>query len=199
MAAILKRSGLAALCLSLGVMIALAGGPKAEGAPPEPKTGFRAEVLGQISFVEKRIEDLAAAMPAEKYSWRPGEGVRSVGEVYMHIAGANYLFMSFLGIKPPMPMDPGMEKSVTDKSEIAEKLKSSFEFLRKGIAGLSDKDLDKTTKMFGSTTTYRNVLVTTLTHMHEHFGQSIAYARVNGIVPPWTAAEQAEAAKKGMK
>ncbi|HTY59181.1 MAG TPA: DinB family protein [Bacteroidota bacterium] len=199
MAGLFNRFGLAALCVISGAMIALAGEPKPASAPPEPKSGFRAELLGQINFAEKRIEDLASAMPAEKYSWRPGEGVRSVSEVYVHIIGANYLFMSFLGVKPPMKMDPDMEKTMTDKSEIAAKFKPSFDHFRNAVLGLSDKDLDKTTKMFGSTTTYRNVLVTAIAHLHEHLGQSIAYARVNGIVPPWTAAEQAEAAKKGMK
>ncbi|HMK37861.1 MAG TPA: DinB family protein [Bacteroidota bacterium] len=199
MAGLMKRLGLIVLVFSLGSIAATTGNSRPSTPPDEPKQGFRAEIIGQLGFVEKRIEDLAGAMPAEKYSWRPGDGVRSVGEVYMHIVGANYLFMSFLGVKPPMKMDPGMEKSVTDKAEIAAKFKPSFEHFRKSVLELSDKDLDKSTTMFGRTTTYRNVLVTAIAHMHEHLGQSIAYARMNGVVPPWTAAEQAEAAKKDAK
>ncbi len=199
MAGHMKRLVLACLCLTFGVMVSFAGDPKTEKPSPEPKSGFRADILGQINFVEKRIEDLAEAMPADKYAWRPGDGVRSVSEVYMHIVGANYLFMTFVGVKPPMKMDPGMEKSVTDKTEITAKLKPSFEHFRAGVIGLSDKDLDKTASVFGNTMTYRNVLITAIAHLHEHLGQSIAYARVNGVVPPWTAAEQAENAKKGMK
>jgi uncharacterized damage-inducible protein DinB len=196
MADLMKRLGLIVTCATLGAVIAFAGDPKPANPTPEPKEGFRAEMLGQISFVQKRIEDLAAAIPADKYSWRPGEGVRSVGEVYMHIVGANYLFASFLGVKPPMKMDPGMETSVTDKTEIGGKFKPSFDHFRTAVLGLSDKDLDKTTEMFGRTTTYRNVIVTAIAHLHEHLGQSIAYARMNGIVPPWTAAEQAAAKKE---
>jgi len=196
MAGLIKRLGLIVLAVSLCSIAATTGNARPSTPPGEPKQGFRAEILGQLSFVEKRIEDLAAAMPSEKYSWRPGEGVRSVSEVYMHIVGANYMFMTFLGVKPPMKMDPGMEKSVTDKTEIAAKFKPSFDHFRNTVLGLSDKDLDKTTTMFGRTTTYRNVLVTAIAHLHEHLGQSIAYARTNGVVPPWTAAEQAEAAKK---
>ena len=198
MAGFIKRFGVVVLSATLGAMIATAGEHKPANASPDPKEGFRAEMVGQLAFVEKRIEDLAAAMPAEKYSWRPGEGVRSVSEVYMHIVGANYLFMTFLGVKPPMKMDPAMETSVTDKTEIAGKFKPSFEHFRAAILGLSDKDLDKTTDMFGRATTYRNVLVTAIAHLHEHLGQSIAYARMNGVVPPWTAAEQA-APKKDAK
>jgi uncharacterized damage-inducible protein DinB len=199
MAGLRQRFGLAALCITLGVMLSFAGEPKPASPSPEPKSGFRAEILGQISFVEKRIEDLAAAMPAEKYSWRPGEGVRSVSEVYVHIIGANYLFPGFLGVKPPTKEDNDMEKTVTEKSDVAAKFKPSFDHFRDAVLGLSDKDLDKTAKVFGNTMSYRNILITAIAHLHEHLGQSIAYARVNGIVPPWTAAEQAEAAKKGMK
>jgi uncharacterized damage-inducible protein DinB len=199
MVGLTKRMGLALLCLAFTSVIAFAGPNEPAKPSPEPKSGFRAEMLGQLSFAEKRIEDLAAAVPAEKYSWRPGEGVRSISEVYVHIIGSNYFFMTFVGVKPPMKMDPGMEKSLTDKSEIAAKFKPSFDHFRNTILGLSDSSLDKPATMFGMTTTYRNVLVTAIAHMHEHLGQSIAYARVNGVVPPWTAAEQAEAAKKDMK
>jgi uncharacterized damage-inducible protein DinB len=200
MAGLLKRCGLALLSLSLGVTITLAGGTAPEKESPAPKQGFRADILGQISFVEKRIEDLAAAVPAEKYSWRPADGVRSVSEVYVHIIGANYFFMTFIGVKPPMAMDPNMEKTLTDKSEIAAKFKPSFEFFRKAVMGLSDKDLDKTAEVFGNKMSYRNVLITAVSHLHEHLGQSIAYARMNGVVPPWTAEQQAaESGKKEMK
>jgi len=195
----MKRAATVALFVSLGTMIMVADDAKSEKTPAPPKSGFRAEILGQISFVEQRIEDLAAAMPDDKYSWRPGEGVRSVSEVYAHIAGANYLFMTFLGVKPPMKLEPEMDKTVRDKGEIAKMLKPSFDHFRTAVLNLSDKDLDKTTDMFGSTVTYRNVLITAIAHLHEHLGQSIAYARVNNVVPPWTAAEQAAAAKKSPK
>src|SRR5262249_62231400 len=70
-------------------------------APAPPKTGFRAEFLRDLADVQKKIEDLAAAIPAEKYTWRPAPGVRSISEVYMHIAGGNYFLASFVGMKPP--------------------------------------------------------------------------------------------------
>jgi uncharacterized damage-inducible protein DinB len=165
----------------------------------QPAAGFRAEMIGQVEDVAKKIEELADAIPAEKFSWRPGEGVRSVSEVFVHIAGSNYFFMTFIGVKPPMKMDPNMEKSVTTKDEVVKLLKPSFEHVRTAILSISDKELENTVKMFGNTVTYRNVLLTQLSHLHEHLGQSIAYARTNGVVPPWTAAEQAAAAKKESK
>lgn len=190
-----QRLVASALMLAMCMMSMYAGDTK---TPAAPKTGFRAEILWQLDDVQKKIEDLAAAVPGEKYSWRPGEGVRSISEVYVHIVGSNYFFMTFLGVKPPMKMDPGMEKSVTEKAEIAKMMKPSFDHFRHSVIDLNDKDLDKTTEMFGNTVTYRTVLITAISHLHEHLGQSIAYARMNGVVPPWTAAEQA-ATKKDSK
>jgi uncharacterized damage-inducible protein DinB len=199
MVGFMKRAGIISLFIAFGSMSVNAGDAKSDKTPAAPKSGFRADFLWQLDDVQKKITDLADAVPMEKYSWRPAEGVRSISEVYMHIAGGNYFLLTFMGVKAPMKMDPGMEKTVTDKAEIAEKLKASFAHLRKAVIETPDKDLEKMTEMFGSTVTYRNVLFTVMSHLHEHLGQSIAYARTNGVVPPWTAAEQAAAAKKDSK
>jgi uncharacterized damage-inducible protein DinB len=160
-----------------------------------PAKGFRAEFLAQQDGVEKELLGLAEATPPGKFGWRPAEGVRSVSEVYMHVAGGNYLFLGFAGVKAPDGISPSMEKDVTDKAAVIEAMKKSFAHLRAGVASISDADLDKPVKLFGHDTTVRGVLLIAATHEHEHLGQSIAYARMNGIVPPWTAARQARAEK----
>lgn len=159
-------------------------------APAAPASGFRAEFLGQHAYGEKQILDLAEATPADKYGWRPGEGVRSISEVYIHIAGGNYFLLGFAGIKPPAGLDKEMEKNIAEKSKVIDELKKSFAHVRSGIAATSDADLDKPVKMFGRDTTVRGVLLSVVSHEFEHLGQSIAYARTNGIVPPWTAEQQ---------
>ncbi|HEY6191442.1 MAG TPA: DinB family protein [Bacteroidota bacterium] len=168
--------------------------------PPAP-TGFRGEFIGQLNDVEKKIEELAGAMPENSYSWRPMEGVRSVSEVYMHIAGANYLFPTFIGVKKPEGLEKNLEKNVTEKAKVIQALKVSFNHLRTAVLQTPDSDLDKATKMFGDDATYRGVIFEAALHLHEHLGQSIAYARMNKVVPPWTAAEQAaeKDAKKDTK
>jgi uncharacterized damage-inducible protein DinB len=168
-------------------------------AEATPTTGIRAELLNDVKELEKKFVDLAEAMPQGKYSWRPMKGVRSVSEVYMHVAGANYLLPSFAGIKAPEGMSRDMEKTVTQKAKVVEMLKKSFDHLRDAILSTSDADLDKPAKMFGQETTVRDVLLTTVTHMHEHLGQSIAYARMNKVIPPWTAAQQARQSKAPKK
>ncbi len=158
--------------------------------------GFKAEFIAQLDDVQDKLVSLAEAMPQDKYVWRPAEGVRSVSEVFMHIAGGNYMFPSVVGVKRPEGLTPNMEKTVTDKAKVIEVLKNSFDHIRKAMLGVADEDLDKKTELFDHETTYRGVFFTTATHMHEHLGQIIAYARMNSIVPPWTAKEQAEAAAK---
>jgi uncharacterized damage-inducible protein DinB len=160
-------------------------------AEATPTTGIRAELVNDVKELQKKFVDLADAIPQKKYSWRPMEGVRSVGEVYMHVVGANYLFPSFVGVKQPEGMSQDMETTVTEKAKVVEMLKESFSHLRQAILSKSDADLGKPAKLFGQETTVRDVLLTAVAHMHEHLGQSIAYARMIGVVPPWTAARQA--------
>jgi uncharacterized damage-inducible protein DinB len=155
---------------------------KAAPATPKPQ-GFRAEFLANLDEVQSKIMELAESVPAEKYSWRPGPGVRSVSEVYMHVAGGNYFLASFLGANAPKQKGD-IEKTVTKKADVLAELRRSFDHLRNAANGASD--LDKPVKMFGQQTTQRGVLLTMLTHLHEHLGQAVAYARMNGVVPPWS-------------
>src|SRR5512143_3213778 len=156
----------------------------------EPSKGFRAEFLGSQAYAEKQILGLAEAMPADKYGWRPAPGVRSVSEVYIHIATANYFIPGFAGMKAPAGLDKDMEKNVTETSKVIDELKKSFAHLRAAVASLSDAELDKPVKFFGNDSSVRGVLLTTQNHEYVHLGQSIAYARMNGVVPPWTAEQQ---------
>lgn len=145
----------------------------------------KSELLANFDDTQKKILALAEAIPAEKYAWRPAEGVRSVSEVFMHIAGANYMIPSALGAKPPSGISRDMEKTVTAKPKVLEHLKQSFPHVRGAIAGVEDPA--KATKLFGRESTSGNVQLLILTHLHEHLGQAIAYARMNDIAPPWSA------------
>src|SRR5712692_2489170 len=129
--------------------------------PAPPTRGFRAEFLRDLSDVEKKIEDLAAAIPADKYTWRPAPGVRSVSEVYMHIAGGNYFLASFAGMKPPAYDERALER-INDKQRVLAELKKSFAHIRMAALNASDADLDKPIKMFGNDTTVRGAFMTAL-------------------------------------
>lgn len=151
-------------------------------AAPPPLTGFRAEFMANLDEVQEKLMELAESMPADKYSWRPSKDVRSISEVYMHIAGSNYFLATYLGTPSPTTRD--LEKTVTRKEEVLAELRKSFDHLRTVAA--NTKDLEKQVKLFNNNTSYRGVMLTILTHLHEHLGQSIAYARMNGVTPPWS-------------
>lgn len=156
-------------------------------AAPAPPSGFRAEYVAEVDDVGKKLVDLAQAMPADKYSWRPAPGVRSVGEVYVHVVAGNSTLPSFLGAPRMEGVSRDSEKTVTDKAKIVDLLKKSIDNVKAAAANVNDADLNKKVKTFGDREmTERQVLFRILNHMHEHLGQSIAYARSNGITPPWS-------------
>jgi uncharacterized damage-inducible protein DinB len=153
--------------------------------PPEPRSGYRAEFLADLAEIEHKYLDLAAAVPREKYAWRPETGVRSISEVYMHVAGSNYYLATFVGAKPPADIPKDFEK-ITDKARVLTELQHSFDQLRTVALNTSDAELEKSVMLFSNPATERRVFTTILNHLHEHLGQSIAYARMNGVVPPWS-------------
>jgi uncharacterized damage-inducible protein DinB len=167
----------------LAIGLTLGSTVRAADAPPS----IRALFLKQLDDVEKKLNGLAQATPADKYGWRPGAGVRSISEVFVHVAGANFFFPTMAGVPAPAGLDPKAEKNVTDKAAVQALLKKSFAHAREAAQGLSDEDMAKPAKMFGQPSTVGAVFFTMATHMHEHLGQAIAYARTNGVVPPWSA------------
>jgi len=164
----------------------------------EPMTGVRNEAwLVTWDAAEKAME-LAEAVPANKYTWRPSKDVRSVSEVFMHIAQANYFLPMVMGSNTPMTQDVLMkyDTSEKDKAKVMQALKDSYDFAKHTMEHVQDAELDQKVDFFGKPVTKRMMLMIMAAHSHEHLGQAIAYARMNGVVPPWTARQNAEAAKK---
>ena len=141
--------------------------------------------LPEFNHSSRQILELANATPAEKFSWRPGPGVRSVSEVYMHIAIGNFFLLQQAGAKvtDPPKISQQTEKTVSDKAEVIKWLNHSFDAVRKSYPPAEPR---KALKFFGADSNVENVYLRLLVHNHEHMGQSIAYARTNGIVPPWS-------------
>ena len=148
------------------------------------------EAVRLFDDAANKLVRLAEAIPAEKYTWRPGEGVRSVSEVFLHVAAGNYSIPRRLGTPAPEGFNPqGYDKSTTDKAKVIEALKQSIENVRKAYAGVTD--VEKTAQWFGGRqATMREIMFFIAIHEHEHLGQMIAYARMNGITPPWTEEQQ---------
>ena len=141
---------------------------------------------GEWTHVSQQLIALAEATPAEKFSWRPAPGVRSTSEVYMHIAIANFGLLSFTGPKMPAEIKEDTEKTVTSKAEVIDWLKRSLEAVRNAHAAATPKDLERKVKTFAGEATVGDVYLRIIVHANEHMGQLVAYARMTGVVPPWT-------------
>jgi uncharacterized damage-inducible protein DinB len=200
----MKNLLLAVVAFSMLTVPASAGkSPQQSAAAPAsqpadktaPSYDMKAQSLQDLDGMHKQFVSLATAIPQEKYSYRPAEGVRSIGEVFLHISNANYNIPSLMGAPLPAGFDPKtFEKSTTDKTQIIDQLNKSFDSAHNAIAAMTNGDFAKPLPKLGPDANYGDVVYLLVTHAHEHLGQSIAYARVNGIVPPWTAEA---AAKKG--
>ena len=167
---------------ALGLVTALTMAATAEAQPAGAGQGW----LGEFEHASRQLLQLAEAIPAEKFAWRPAPGVRSISELYMHVAIGNYLLLGLAGVKPPVDLatlgkEP--EKSLTGKAEVIKFLQGSFDAVR---AAYPTADKQKAVTFFGKDTTVDSVLLRLLVHNHEHMGQAIAYARINGIAPPWS-------------
>jgi uncharacterized damage-inducible protein DinB len=152
----------------------------AEDMAEEP--GAYARNLGTTG---DRVVQLAEAIPQEDYDWRPMEGVRSVSEAVMHIAGANYFFASQLGTAVPEGVETQGMEEITDKAACIKALEESNAHLAKAFDAVADPMAAK--EIFGNPGTVEDMMLIAIGHVHEHFGQLIAYARSNGVAPPWSA------------
>lgn len=184
----MRRALLSITALLVAVLLAQPMVAQEKAAPAKPAaSGVRGDILRQIDGARDKLIALAEATPADKYTWRPNDKVRTTGEVFAHVAGGNYFIPTLWGVKPPEGVDPRtFDKSANDKAKTIDTLKKSFEHVHKVIESASDADLDKAVKIFDHDGTVREGYMIIASHAHEHLGQSIAYARSVGIVPPWS-------------
>lgn len=134
-----------------------------------------------------KIVQLAGAIPVETYDWRPAEGIRSVREAVLHVAGGNYFFGSMLGFAPPEGVDPrSLEQSGMNKDDAIAALEVSIAYVKSGIQNMTAADFETKIEFFGDEITKRQAVFILGDHAAEHLGQLIAYARSNGVAPPWS-------------
>lgn len=168
----------------------LAQAPAGQGSPPS----WMAEMHRDVNQAQKKMIDLANAIPESAYDWRPGAGTRSVGEVLLHVASDNYFIP--IGMGKPAPASSGItsdmasvgayEKRKLTKAQIVSELEASYKHLHEGMALTTDANAAETIQFFGQSWTRMRAVTLTVTHLHEHLGQMIAYARSNNVTPPWS-------------
>jgi len=167
---ILTQYGVCALAVALMVPLAQA------------QAGLQAAFGKDAGTLSNKFTGLARVM-AGKYDWKPGQGVRSVSDVFNLVVTENGMLA---GVLSGTPNTGGQPAPITDPGKLQEALKTSYANLQKAITGLSDNDLQAHVKLFGEDMTKQDALMLILEDQHEHLGQSIAYARTNGVVPPWS-------------
>jgi uncharacterized damage-inducible protein DinB len=162
-----------------------------------PSYDLKPQAVVDLEDMKKKFVQLAEAIPSDKYTWRPGSDVRSISELFLHVSGTTYQLVPMMSAAPEPGIDTkSLEKSTTDKDKVIAELNKSFGYLLAALTNTSNDDLKKPVKKFGPEASAGDVLYLIAVDAHEHLGQAIAYARVNGIVPPWTAKKKAGASAK---
>jgi len=161
-----------------------------------PSYDMKAQALLDLQGVNKKCVDLAQALPTDKLTWRPSPDTRSFAEVFLHVAGERYTILGMMGATPPAGFKAReFEKSTTEKDRIVEDLNQSWDFASKTINSMSNADYAKLLPKLGPQANEGDVIYILVADAHEHLGQLVAYARQNGIVPPWTVEAQKKKAE----
>lgn len=178
------------LLVAAGLAMATPAAAQHDGHHTElaPNYSFMEVWRGHFEASARKFVMLAEAMPADLYDWAPGEGVMSVADVFTHIASYNYAYPTE-NMGHPAPAGVAYDRlqgTVTGKSDVVRILSASMDHVRAVADGMGPMELDDETMLYGDRVGEWAVLLQLVAHMNEHLGQAIAYARVNGVVPPWS-------------
>ena len=154
--------------------------------PEDPLEGVWQGYDGEWLHVSRQLVELAEATPADKFAWRPAPGVRSTSEVYMHIVIANFGLLAFTGPKVPSDLKPELEKTVTAKADVISWLKRSLDAVKQAHLAETPADFQRKLKVYGRDSSVDGMYLRIIVHANEHMGQLVAYARMTGVVPPWS-------------
>ena len=152
---------------------------------PAPNSGPGSELLFAFDGHARHAIALLEAFPDDKLDWRPSAGVRSVREVCLHMAYGNRLMLTVSNGDAPEDYSKRELEKLT-KPQLIQLMTASFDEIRETFRTASAGSLSRDIEFFGNVTTRRGVLTALDTHLAEHVGQLIAYARMNGITPPWS-------------
>jgi len=170
----------------VAALIALPSLAAGQAANPANATGVKKDIITQLNDAQDKLTKLANAIPAEKFGWRPGTGVRSVSEVLVHVAAENVAIPPMTGVpKSTIVVPADAEKTVTTKAAVIDLLTKSFAYAKQSMMALPDAQMEGAADYFGTPMSKRGIFIALAIHGHEHLGQSIAYARMNSIKPPW--------------
>lgn len=184
----------AALTLTLVACQKTESAPADSPAAASAASSLPADLAADVGQVQKKIVDLAREIPADKYNWRPAPDVRSISKVLLHVTADNYLMAGAMGhaIDPSAGIANGdwagaeaFESRALAKDSVIAEVEKSFAFVNSALSGTLASRLGESVTMFGQNFTLQQAWILAATHVHEHLGQLIAYARSIGVKPPW--------------
>ena len=179
----MQKSGVVRALGTLVMIVTAASACRAQSAPET----FRTEFLHQFDVSMGKVVALAEAVPAETYSRRVVPEVQPLGQIFAHIAQYNYEYPArAMGVAPPPGIDRDTLERVREKAQVVALLRRSAEHVRTSVRRMPEAQLAQTTTLYGRRVPQWAVLFQLIAHMNDHMGQSIAYARASGVVPPWS-------------
>jgi len=124
-------------------------------------------------------------IPDDLWSFQPTKDVRTVAQLFAHIADGQYEFCG--AAIEGKPVEKGVEKTAKGKAEIVKALNEAFAYCEAAYADLTDAKAAETVKFFGMTATRLGIMDFNVAHNMEHYGNLVTYMRLKGIVPPSSA------------
>lgn len=189
MARALARRGWLAFVVLFAASAPVAAQP---AITPSAAEAIRQQFLSDLDTLQSKFLALAEAIPEEKYSWRPATGVRSIGEAFMHVASEYYLYAPMAYGATPSPTiertQEGLQKfeSSSTKADVMKHLTEGFAYTKQQLSSIDSTELAGVRQLFGRDRTILETTNIMSADLHEHLGQLIAYARMNGVTPPWS-------------
>lgn len=195
------------LCLCLVLVssaIGVAQNPDTS-KPPAQYYDMRSQCLSDLEGVHEKFVALAEAVPSEKLGWRPSPDSRSFAEVFLHVAGERYVILGLMGVAVPPEFEPMISQKSTsefersaprDRARILEELRKSWEFTEVTLKNESNSDFSKPLSQPARQKQNGDLVFLLVADQHEHLGQAVAYARENGIIPPWSGVAPRPAAQR---
>jgi uncharacterized damage-inducible protein DinB len=177
---------------------------QAQAAPANdntpPSYDMKAQALADLDAVNQKFVALAQAIPVDKFTWRPADGTRSIAAVFLHVSGERYGILGLMGAAQPAGLDlKNLETSTTDKAQVIDALNKSWDYTKTTINNMTNAEFAKPQPKLGPEANSGDVVYILVADAHEHLGQIIAYARFQGVVPPWTIAAQKRTAAAAAK
>jgi len=120
-------------------------------------------------------------IPDNLWSFQPTPDVRTVGQLFAHIADGQYEFCS---AAEGTPVDKGIEKTAKTKAEISAAVKEAFAYCDAQFANMTDASAAETVSFFGRKLARLAIMDFNTAHTMEHYGNLVTYMRIKGIVPP---------------